>query len=77
MTDNLDNLKIEKNIPIISKRKRGDYYDVLCQMNVGDSIKVNFKTKEALRAAAKRIGIKCTVRKLFDKDDMYRIWRIE
>ena len=78
MTDKLDKLKIEKNIPITRQRhKRDTYADLLNKMDVGDSIKADFNTIESLRTLSNKIGVKCTTRKLFDKDNMFRIWRIE
>tara|TARA_A100000171_G_C2135955_1_gene150240 strand:+ start:48 stop:284 length:237 start_codon:yes stop_codon:yes gene_type:complete len=78
MTDKLDKLKIEKNIPITSQRhKQNTLADLLNKMDVGDSIKADFKTIESLRTLSSKIGVKCTTRKLFDKDNMYRIWRIK
>ena len=71
-----DKLKIEKNIPITPQRhKQNTLANLLNKMDVGDSIKADFKTIESLRAVARKIGIKCTTRKLFDKDNMHRIWR--
>jgi hypothetical protein len=71
-----DKLKIEKNIPVTPQRhKQNTLADLLKKMDVGDSIKGDFKTIESLRAVARKIGIKCTTRKLFDKDNMHRIWR--
>jgi predicted transcriptional regulator len=73
-----DKLKIEKNIPITRQRhKRNTYADLLNKMEVGDSIKADFITIESLRAVSRKIGVKCTTRKLFDKDNMHRIWRTE
>ena len=49
MTDKLDKLKIEKNIPITRQRhKRDTYADLLNKMDVGDSIKADFKTIDQL-----------------------------
>ena len=74
----IDEIKIEKNIPITPQRhKQNTLANLLNKMDVGDSIKADFKTIESLRAVARKIGIKCTTRKLFDKDNMYRIWRIK
>ena len=42
-----------------------------------NSIKADSKTINSLRVRARKIGVKCTTRKLFDKDNMYRIWRTE
>ena len=73
-----DKFKIEKNIPITPQRhKHNTYADFLNKMDVGDSIKADFKTIESLRTLSSKIGVKCTTRKLFDKDNMYRIWRIK
>ena len=73
-----DKLKIEKNIPITPQRhKHNTLVDLLKKMDVGDSIKADFKTMNSLRVRAREIGVKCTTRKLFDKDNMYRIWRIK
>ncbi len=74
----IDEIKIEKNIPITPQRhKQNTLANLLNKMDVGDSIKADFKTIESLRAVARKIGVKCTTRKLFDKDNMYRIWRIK
>jgi hypothetical protein len=73
-----DKFKIEKNIPITPQRhKQNTLADLLNKMDVGDSIKADFKTIESLRTLSNKIGVKCTTRKLFDKDNMYRIWRIK
>jgi len=73
-----DKLKIEKNIPVTPERKKHKTLaDILNKMDVGDSIKADFKTIESLRVLSRKIGMKCTTRKLFDKDNMYRIWRIK
>lgn len=73
-----DKLKIEKNIPMPPQRhKHNTLVDLLKKMDVGDSIKADFKTMNSLRVIARKIGVKCTTRKLFDKDNMYRIWRIK
>jgi hypothetical protein len=73
-----DKFKIEKNIPITPQRhKQNTLADILNKMDVGDSIKADFKTIESLRTLSNKIGVKCTTRKLFDKDNMYRIWRIK
>jgi|TARA_A100001015_G_scaffold294274_1_gene371856 hypothetical protein len=73
-----DKFKIEKNIPITPQRhKQNTLADLLNKMDVGDSIKADFKTIESLRTLSSKIGVKCTTRKLFDKDNMYRIWRIK
>ena len=73
-----DKLKIEKNIPMPPQRhKHNTLVDLLKKMDVGDSIKADFKTMNSLRVRAREIGVKCTTRKLFDKDNMYRIWRIK
>jgi hypothetical protein len=73
-----DKLKIEKNIPIKPIRhKHNTLVDILNKMDVGDSIKADFKTIESLRTTSSKIGVKCTTRRLFDEDNMYRIWRTE
>ena len=73
-----DKLKIEKNIPMPPQRhKHNTLVDLLKKMDVGDSIKADFKTMNSLRVRAREIGVKCTTRKLFDKANMYRIWRIK
>ena len=73
-----DKLKIEKNIPKPPERhKHNTLVDLLKKMDVGDSIKADFKTMNSLRVIARKIGVKCTTRKLLDKDNMYRIWRTE
>ena len=73
-----DELKIEKNIPMPPQRnKHNTLIDLLNKMDVGDSIKADFKTTNSLRVIARKIGVKCTTRKLSDKDNMYRIWRTE
>ena len=78
MTYKLNKLKIEKNIPITRQRhKHNTLVDLLNKMDVGDSIKADFKTIESLRTTSRKIGMKCITRKLFDKDNMYRIWRIK
>ena len=71
-----DKLKIEKNIPMPPQRQKyNTLVNLLKKMDVGDSIKADFKTMNSLRVRARDIGVKCTTRKLFDKDNMYRIWR--
>ena len=71
-----DKLKIEKNIPMPPQRQKyNTLVNLLKKMDVGDSIKADFKTMNSLRVIARKIGVKCTTRKLFDKDNMYRIWR--
>ena len=73
-----DKLKIEKNIPMPPQRhKHNTLVNLLKKMDVGDSIKADFKTMNSLRVIARKIGVKCTTKKLFDKDNMYRIWRTE
>lgn len=79
-------MKIEKGIPIPDgrgRKPRCTYSDVIGKLEVGDSFTVtgeNASTMQsALRQAAKRVGIKITVRNITERGNYQttlRVWRV-
>lgn len=80
-------MKIEKGVPIPAaggRKPRGTYSDAIEKLEVGDSFTVTGENaatmQSALRKAAKRAGIKITVRNLTRQGDVevtLRVWRVE
>lgn len=80
-------MKIEKGVPIPDgrgRKPRGTYSDVIGKLEVGDSFTVTGENaatmQSALRQAAKRAGIKITVRNMTEQGDelaTLRVWRVE
>lgn len=81
-------MKIEKGIPLPGedrgRKPRGTYSDVVEKLEVGDSFVAEGTSgptmQSAIRAAAKRAGIKVTIRNITSDDDVnvkLRVWRIE
>ena len=83
-------MKIEKNVPIPDesrgRKPRGTYSEVIEKLEVGDSFVVEGYSaatmQSAVRQAAKRAGIKITIR--HEEDDRsesekvrLRVWRVE
>ena len=73
MADNIDQLIIEKEVPI-PDRKWGKYTQIAEDMEVGDSILIKTR-KEAvkLRSAIYNTGAKAIMRKLDFEE--YRVWK--
>ena len=70
-------MKIDKGVPITSSSntRSGKWKDLLGQMEVGDSVLVDTKTETmTIRAAAKGLEMKVTVR---GEDDKFGVWRVE
>ena len=67
-------MKIDKNVPIPAKSKKGKN-DFVADMKVGESFLVDdAKQKDNMRFAFRYRGLNCTVRKV---PEGYRIWRSE
>ena len=67
-------IEIEHNIPIPEEQQQG-LTATLQQMEIGDSVLVNYSKSQGIASIAQRLGYKTTRRKV--KDGWYRIWRIE
>ena len=70
-------MKIDRGVPItsVSSTRSGKWKDLLLDMEIGDSVLVDTKTETmTIRAAAKVLGMKVTVR---GEDDKFRVWRVE
>jgi hypothetical protein len=70
-------MKIDRGVPITSasSTRSGKWKDLLLDMEIGDSVLVDTKTETmTIRAAAKGLGMKVTVR---GDDNKFRVWRIE
>jgi hypothetical protein len=66
---------IEHGVPLPEESQATGITGTLRQMEIGDSIVVNYSKSQGIASIAQRIGIKITRRKI--KDGWYRIWRIE
>lgn len=67
-------MKIEKGIPIPSRKARADDRLLIDKMEVGDSILVeSWKSVEKFRYTGRNAGFKMSVRKL---GSGWRLWRI-
>ena len=76
----IDDIKIEKNIPIPKKyRSNTKYGKTINKMEVGDSITVEGKNaKSCFYTAIRKQGYKAATRKVSSEGyGIYRIWRTE
>lgn len=67
--------EIEHGIPIPEEEHVTGITALLKQMEIGDSIVVNYSKSQGIASIAQRLGFKTTRRKV--KPGWYRIWRIE
>jgi len=70
-----DEPQIEHGIPIPEEKHATGITHIISQMEIGDSIVVNYTKAQGIASIAQRIGYKTTKRKI--KDGWYRVWRIE
>ena len=78
----MEELKIEKNIPIpCIKRKKTILNELLPKLEVGDSFVVSKKKYANITRASNKHGIKIISRSVtehpLDKGDFVRVWRVE
>ena len=66
--------KVDRNMPIPTKRKYGDLYDTLESLQVGDSFEFESEARQNLYQRAVYRNIKVAIRKL--DDNTCRVWRI-
>lgn len=73
--DCIDNIKIEKGIPLAPSQGKPGFVSVLKKMNVGDSIVIPSPSANSIRATARYVNVKIAVRSL--GDGKISVWRIE
>ena len=77
----MEELKIEKNIPIPIKRNKTILNELLPKLEVGDSFVVSRDKYANIKKASNKHGIKLTSRSIIepshDKNDFVRFWRVE
>ena len=79
----IEELKIEKNIPISPKNtgRKSVFKPFLEKLEVGDSFVVQRTSYRTVMRVAKKIKIKTTTRAVteppHDKGDFIRVWRVE
>lgn len=70
-----DEPEIEHGIPIPEEKHATGITHIIAQMEIGDSIVVNYAKAQGIASIAQRQGMKTTKRKI--KAGWYRIWRTE
>lgn len=73
--DCINNIKIEKGIPLVPSRGRPGFVSVLKHMNLGDSIVIPSLSGNSIRSTARHVNVKIAVRSL--GDGKIRVWRIK